>query len=1045
MLKEKLDGPALSGATHGKWACLAFPTGIVYVWQMHVASNLSEPLDVPDEHVRLYFPDLEVTEQQRLRQQKQTTSGDDAAAVVVRPLVALSPPSSLSSAAGDHDSVHLYAVHPTTGWMVLRKVSRRDLKSDPAMARPSSSSTVKVRIDGTTQPSLAPDGEETIRSLTASRTSPSVVVGTSRGQLFYVTHVAVPAGLHVQRVEADAPRRWSRWFGGTGDAAGQSDNEDDFPHVLPVAEAEFLAVSVGSVVHWRAETPLASGHSATFHATTLGSLSSCLEEYQQDWRMEGIMLAELSVDRQSFHCIVNGRTQDGESRLYWIVVQMAGIRAGGISVSRTHWLSRFALPWEVQVLGLVACENQDAYAAFSTTGGNAVIVMALMDGEDDMVQEVDLPPHQVPGLVPHMMDRDMATHGCYMMAKSGLGVRARLLQDRHQPKRPRLGEMEAGSSSLSSRTNLVTVPTLVSHLRSYFWECYQDPAVDRPMPPSLKLATTSDLEQAISVVAVELQQKGDSSSYAIAIEWHKTFVKLVQEGGLYRSLSDDGKWKLFGVGQELTVFGELAHCLMNKYDEDDIPWLGTLQPHGVARWLLAVQTSEVESAWPHADVWHDVLAVALEAALQFREEYLEAMYDVTTERPSQPLWVSHPSLLDMLVQQMRCWKGKSDGVPLALIEAVVKAALLSSSESLPLSSSSPPDPSEIEASESVKRRAISLLRMANEGNDELAFDLCIQYRFFEGLCEISAAHEKKHDAASFSLDPLFGTMEGTDLFNGVTFPDYVLRWHAQRGLHGHVINYGRHSVADLDTIMNIDEQLRKYRWIPAIRNGNFEKATEFCLDNCNEDKGLKNTEWALSMAKLSNKLVAIQSAQVQDRQHRIEKSLELVHAQQMLTGRKVAEKDEVLMLPNELIELAIRKLEDSFEQEERIEMAMVGLAVCNAMSDDKAALDYASRIWAECLLCDGARWTEWSFQGVGDDLAGFREEALATTVFGRLLDQCRKDDGMNKVTYGRHVEAAVIDRVQGDEDRESFTRVLRSVAAAPADSMKMQSLMVSSF
>jgi len=40
----------------------------------------------------------------------------------------------------------------------------------------------------------------------------------------------------------------------------------------------------------------------------------------------------------------------------------------------------------------------------------------------------------------------------------------------------------------------------------------------------------------------------------------------------------------------------------------------------------------------------------------------------------------------------------------------------------------------------------------------------------------------------------------------------------------------------------------------------------------------------------------------------------------------------------------------------------------------------------------------------------------------------------------------VIDRVQGDDNREAFTRVLRTVAAPAADSnIRAQSLLVASF
>lgn len=183
---------------------------------------------------------------------------------------------------------------------------------------------------------------------------------------------------------------------------------------------------------------------------------------------------------------------------------------------------------------------------------------------------------------------------------------------------------------------------------------------------------------------------------------------------------------------------------------------------------------------------------------------------------------------------------------------------------------------------------------------------------------------------------------------------------------------------------------------------------------------------------------------------KIERSLDLVDAQQMLLSDSEKEKDCPILPPNELVELAITKLEDCFNEDDRVRLAFVGLTVCNFMDDDKqVAMEQTSRIWAECLLADGARWTEWGLEGVGrssTDLAWLRDEALSSTVFGRLLEECRTEDSMKDVTYGRHIEKDVIDRVQGDENRESFTRVLRVVAdTAAADSIRVDSLMVSTY
>jgi hypothetical protein len=441
------------------------------------------------------------------------------------------------------------------------------------------------------------------------------------------------------------------------------------------------------------------------------------------------------------------------------------------------------------------------------------------------------------------------------------------------------------------------------------------------------------------------------------------------------------------------------------------------------------------------------LGTALDSILQFRQQFAQRVYDLSTESSSESLWISHPSMQEMLKRQIKHWETNYQDVPLTLIEDVVKTALLSYSESL--SASLSPNESKKSRMEfaKVQKAGISLLRLLSDGRDELAFELCVQYRYFDGLCELSVAHEKKRDARSYSLDPLFDTMKGLDSRSGWSFPQHVLQWHTDRGLYGQVINYGRHSIADLNRIMEKNTQLRQHRWIPIVRQGYFGQATKMFLENCEEDNGLQNNQWALSMAKLTNKLVPAQSQQAKEQNAKIERALDLVEAQQMLLDNP--DKDCQILSPDELAELAVEKLGDSYENDERVRLAFIGLTTCNFMDDKQASLEQTSRIWAECLLSDGAQWSEWAMEGGGnssDDLVWLREEALTSTVFGRLLVECRKDENMREVTYGRDIETVVIDRVQGDENRESFTRVLRVVAApAAADSIQADSLMVSTY
>eukprot|EP00532_Pseudo-nitzschia_australis_P007713 CAMPEP_0168166450 /NCGR_PEP_ID=MMETSP0139_2-20121125/2033_1 /TAXON_ID=44445 /ORGANISM="Pseudo-nitzschia australis, Strain 10249 10 AB" /LENGTH=1139 /DNA_ID=CAMNT_0008083647 /DNA_START=242 /DNA_END=3661 /DNA_ORIENTATION=+ len=1063
----------LSGATHNKWACLAFPKGIVYVWQIQQTSNLGEPLQRPKEYVKFYLPDLQVDGNGN---DNGNSNSNAAGTARVAPLVALSSP----HGGDDRDSVHLYVLHPITGWLVLRKITRRDMRSTlgthTARVRILISSNdddgMDVNADKPTNSTGDGNDESSPTRFTALTCHKSMVVaGTSKGDLYWITHIAVPVGLHVQKVEApDNSSFLSRLIFGTSNGEDSSlsfpsTSETTGTTIIPLAKGtEFLALSIRSgVVKWNAEQPIASGHHAIFSPTYLGTFAESLATSatdNNDWTVQKILKAVMTIDFRFLHCIVRGKVAgSGESRLYWIVARLGGAsEEGPMKIVRSHWLSRFALPDQVRVLGLVSCDNESVYAAVSTIN-EAVIVMALVPGggdddDDRIIQEVDLPMAEIPDLLPSMMERDTITHGCYMVASSGIGMRARYMPQQQNHQEGQLRQLQ----SPSKRRKFGNDKILAQHLRSHFWASYQDPNVDKPTPPSLLQADPTDLESAMIQIGAELQQKGDPSSYSISIEWQHSFITLLQKDGLYRHLSEDGKWKLLGIGQELCTFGDVAELLLHQYkhtQEQDVveSWRGGLQSQAMADWFLSIQQMVEKSGWLHSEVWYNLLGTALERVLGFREEFGETVYDVTSERCSEPLWISHPSMKEMLNRQIKYWKTNFQDVPLRLIETAAKTALLSNSESIvPSPSREPTEESIMSRMEFVKiqKAVLSLLRRVSDGHDELAFELCVQYRYFDGLCELSIAHEKKRDASSYALDPLFDTMKGPDSRSGWTFPQHVLQWHTDKGLYGQVINYGRHSVSDLNQIMEKNTQLRQYRWIPTVRQGYFGQATAMLLESCKENNGLRNNQWALSMAKLTNKLVPAQSQQAQDQGRKIERSLDLVDAQQMLLSDSEKEKDCPILPPNELVELAITKLEDCFNEDDRVRLAFVGLTVCNFMDDDKqVAMEQTSRIWAECLLADGARWTEWGLEGVGrssTDLAWLRDEALSSTVFGRLLEECRTEDSMKDVTYGRHIEKDVIDRVQGDENRESFTRVLRVVAdTAAADSIRVDSLMVSTY
>jgi hypothetical protein len=351
------------------------------------------------------------------------------------------------------------------------------------------------------------------------------------------------------------------------------------------------------------------------------------------------------------------KTSQNETELFWIQAKLEG------SVTRCHWLSRFAEPDLVNVLGLTTTENNDAYVAFYQSSPGAVIAMVLID--QNIIHEVNLPTTQVPSLLPNIMERDTVTHGCSMMAASGIGLRVRYLPHEYTPPSAKKARLAASSTSNS---NPSLIHTLVSHLRSSFWQAYQDPEAHRPMPPSLRQAHAMELEQAIVAFCTELQHKGDASLAQNPMEWHRAFVKLLQEGGLYQSVSQLARWQLMSIGQELAVFGYLTrmHQVCKSYD--------------IADWLLELQTQTYQN---EGDThWNPILAELLDTATAYRDECANPVYDLMTNQPAQPIWMSHTSLQTVLLRQLEEWR-RSPTTPAERghMESVVKAALQSYSES----------------------------------------------------------------------------------------------------------------------------------------------------------------------------------------------------------------------------------------------------------------------------------------------------------------------------------------------------------------------------
>lgn len=917
----------LASCSSGDWGALTTGDGYIHLWY-EPSKSLSEKIESSKDPITVFLPDL-IDETEIL--------------------LALSP-----SSPGSIDSVHLYVWH--AGWLYLKRASTKEFASSVRM-RPHNTKTKVDLQDG-----------EVVTSISAA--PGFVVLSTSYGNLHWVTATAVPVGLHVQRIKAEAGFLSRLVFGSDNSSSTGGTSPC---HVLPISATEFLSIAQegGQLMHWKTTVTVGTAHYAKFElaSKTFFALQGFLDDVK-------VVRAALSPNNTVIHAMVSGM-DEGIDKLYWIQAGLDG------SISRKEWVNRFAEPSQVSVLGLTVTENESSYAAFYQSTVGSVIAMALCPNEE-IIQEVELPTQSTPSVLPNTMEPDTRTHGFAIMASTGLGLRVRYIPREVPPsaKKARLASYQ-GSAPVNS--------ALVSHLRSSFWQAYQDPETHRPLPPSLPSAAPDVLTQAIVTFATELQHKGDASSAQNPIEWHRALVRFLQDRGLYRNVATDGRWQLVSVGQELAVFQ-----FITQYDHGSMVD-GDCKSYGLAEWLLAQQDISNPD-------WNELLCGVLNAAMHYRENNAAVLYDVLNT-PTSPLWLSHSSIQRVIKRQME------GHVERPYVETLAKAALSSYSEHFP---------SKLEYKK-MQQSAFALLRSSE--HDETAFELAVQYRFFEGLCELAIDHEKRRDASFFSLEPLFEKIEEKDVITSYTFSQYVLRWHTDQGHYGHVINYGRHAPKDLDVLMEKDERLRRYKWIPAMRRSFMDSATESCLANSGLGS-LKEVQWALSMAKLTNMLCV---AQRSDRRNLIEAKLDLVNAQQCLEGST----DGLPKPPEELIGLALMKLTGALSKDEQIRFAVAALAVCNSIEESNASLDYTAQVWAETLRLDEAKWTNWL--KTESDLASpaLKADMLTTTVFGALLEECRREQNMSSVTYGRHIESTVLDKI-GNGNTLEFSRLLRSATADPS-------------
>jgi hypothetical protein len=197
----------------------------------------------------------------------------------------------------------------------------------------------------------------------------------------------------------------------------------------------------------------------------------------------------------------------------------------------------------------------------------------------------------------------------------------------------------------------------------------------------------------------------------------------------------------------------------------------------------------------------------------------------------------------------------------------------------------------------------------------------------------------------------------------------------------------------------------------------------------------------LSLAKLSNKLAVAKSASRtsahDQRTKRIENSLTLVSAQRILQEDSELG-DEIALNENDILRLAVEKIQSSQDMDEIKRFAICGLSVASAKSPDQfeAMASDASSIWHAVIQVDIDKW-----QNVANEncmaVGGIEEEELihiveGTAFVGVLYDfVTTSGEEMQNVGFGcDHVRNQVMQALGSDELEKVLMLSADVVAAA---------------
>ena len=485
------------------------------------------------------------------------------------------------------------------------------------------------------------------------------------------------------------------------------------------------------------------------------------------------------------------------------------------------------------------------------------------------------------------------------------------------------------------------------------------------------------------------------------------------------------------MGQEIDAYESLPL--------DDIQESHRPQNASLATWLEAYQSKVVLNPQAGAvtpermDAWTQILAAPLDAAMRFRVERTGFPYDlgkmpIVSRREEVPLWLARPALLKTLQVFVDIWSQTTTSVPF-ICSKEMETVLLAALESAGAAFQALPEDRVVRSEYAHIQKAVMDL-FCRGGMRDLAWVLAQEHNYFAGLCELAKENEKEPESL-FQLQPLFkelGTNE--DVATGLGFGAFVLKWHVDRKLYGHALEYGEFCPTELKQLVESDPSFGKYRWILAIRNGNYEEAAQSLIQNtAPSDTSVGQTKINMGFAKMANSMVTMkQDAQAlrggaAQREKVIEKLRERANAQEQLFGETEESRSKPLKPADELLRYAFTLLDRQESTHEKVLTCFRALAVCTTFETVEEARKGAVRVWLEALRADLLLLKQFVFGAAKIDLVFIREK----TVLGALYVEVSHVPEWSDVKLDDYVGGRMLDQI-APEERPGASRLLRCLS-----------------